>query len=56
MSKYTQEQLKEMATEMIDAIRNKDERAEIVLQILSQIFGMPQQAIINRIADIRDKS
>ena len=53
--KYSQEQLKEMAAEMIDAIRNGDQRAEIVLQILTHATGLPQQVLIHKIADIRDK-
>lgn len=53
--KYSQEKLKEMATEMIEAIREGDQRAEIVLQLLTHMTGLPQQVLIHKIADIRDK-
>lgn len=52
MSKYTKEQLSEKATEVMNAVREKDPRAEHLIMMLSMAFQTSPVNVFNRIKDL----
>jgi hypothetical protein len=54
MAKYTQNQLKEMAEDVLCAYNLQDQRADMLIQFLAQITGANPQLIFNEIIKMAD--